>query len=420
VSEIYAQSLLNALTYARSVLQGQGYTQPSRQVIVKIAPWLTAGTQSEGFVPGIGTLGNWYMFFSDKLSDDEMRVTAAHEYFHILQKENMSAGARFVTAPTWWLEGTATWAEYLVYPDLSSYHIRIEAGGDFLHRNFSAGWGGLDANQQYATVAFALYLEEVIGGNTIKQIFGNLGVNTSFEEALTPLVGDLATFYAEFAQAYWRQNYAPAQAWNLINFIPNQRLTDAENSVSFTAGGMTSFLTKVYGTEGGLLAGASGGLLRAESMCEGEAGAVVYLLDGERSTVLASFRNEADPIPIHKLAPFSTYDLRNPLYLLFINARPQSCPVTMMFETPIVNRLIPETMSKGDVRVVTIEGGGFGEEIGTVSVSGLAATADVVSWQKNRIYVTIALADSEETGELSVRVVRAEGISSNARNVTVD
>lgn len=420
VTEAYAQKLLDALTYSMAVFDMQGYTQPSSQVIVKIAPWLTKGTQSEGFVPGIGTLGNWYMFFNDQLSDDEIRVTAAHEYFHILQKENMSAGARFVSAPTWWLEGTATWGEYLVYPDISSYQMRIEAGGDFVHRSFPAGWGSLDANQQYATVAFAIYLEKKVGGNTIQRIFGAMGVDTSFEEALTSVVGNLAPFYTQFALDYWQQNYTPAEEWNLINFIPNQRLISAETAIHFTGDRMTSFLTKVYTNQGALFAQASGGLLRAESMCAGAEGAVVHLLDGTRRTILASFRNDADPIPIHKLAPFSTYDPRNPLYLLFVNARPQSCAVTMKMETPLISGLSPTTMAKGDIRVVTIDGGGFGEEDGNVSVSGLDATAEVVSWQKNRIYVTIALNDGEETGTLSVRVVRKEGISSNAGSVTVE
>ncbi|MCL4832153.1 MAG: hypothetical protein KJZ86_06915 [Caldilineaceae bacterium] len=423
VSEAYAQKLLDALLYSRAVFDIQGYTQPSGQVIVKIAPWLTKGTQSEGFVPGIGTLGNWYMFFNDQLSDDEIKVTAAHEYFHILQKENMSAGARFITAPTWWLEGTATWAEYLVYPDIKSYHMRIEAGGDFVNIPFPGGWGSLDANQQYATVAFAIYLEKKVGGNTIKQIFGNLGVNTNLEEALTSVVGDLAPFYTEFAMDYWQQNYTPAEEWNLINFIPIQRLTSAETPIDFDGGGLTSYLTKIYSSGQGLppsFTQASGSLLRAETMCEGEAGAVVHLLNAERKTILATFRNDADPIPSHKLSPLATYDLRNPLYLLFVNARPQYCSVTMVLETPTLSTLSPSIMSKGDIKVVEIRGDGFGNEAGSVSVSGLDATAEVVSWQKDRVFVTIGLEDPEQIGTLNVRVVHAEGISSNAGRVTVE
>jgi hypothetical protein len=422
VTEAYAQKLLNALIYSRSVL-ATDYTQPSRQVIVKIAPWLTKGTQSEGFVPGIGTLGNWYMFFSDKLSDDEIRVTAAHEYFHVLQKENMSAGARFLTVPTWWLEGTATWAEYRVYPQIDSYHEAITAGGDFAHVVFPNGWGSLDTNQQYATAALAIYLEEKVGGNTIKEVFGKMGVNTSFEEALTEVVGDLSAFYTEFALAYWQQSYTPAEAWNLINFIPNQPLTQPKTAISFAGGGRTSFLTRVYASGQApppSFTQASGGLLRAESMCTGAAGAVVQLLDGERKTILASFHNDVDPIPSHILAPLATYNLHNPLYLLFINGRPETCDVTMSLETPTLTGLSPDAMSKGDIRVVTIEGDGFGSEMGSISLSGVDATTDVVSWQAHRIHVTIALTDPEQTGTLYIRVVRAEGIVSNAGSVTVE
>lgn len=90
--------------------------------------------------------------FYDEL--DDMKVTAAHEFFHAMQ----FGTPMIVDFSDWIWESTATWSEDKVYPDINQYTEYLNGSmGRFDYPESS-----LDAaDQEYGNAIFFKYLEEV-------------------------------------------------------------------------------------------------------------------------------------------------------------------------------------------------------------------------------------------------------------------
>ncbi|MDO8689771.1 MAG: hypothetical protein Q7R39_07125, partial [Dehalococcoidia bacterium] len=408
-TEAYAQKLLDALDHSRWYLKGLDYAVPSGQVIVKTAPWVTRLTESEGFAPGLGTLSNWYIFFNDKLSDDEIRVTTAHELFHVIQMENMSFLARALTVPAWWREGTGTWAEYAVYPDVKTYTDRLPAGGDFVKIGFD-DWSYLGASQQYATVAFAIYLEEKKGQGSIKQVFGRMGALTPFALALAEVTGDLPGFLTNFLKDFWMQNYGPAKTWGMDNLAPTVYLkAPATTVVNLTVPALSSGMVRVYYYEGQApnppdsFSQASGSVARMSLGC-GKTD--IYVLDASKSQ-LAKLSSEGS----HVLDRLDSYEPLSPLYFLYVNSDGLvSCDVTVVLETPSISWFYPNSIPVSQLTNVVIDGGGFGP------MEGKVTGGNVTSWSGGSITVGMTPGSA---GEQPLIVETAEGVRSNPKTITV-
>ena len=79
---------------------------------------------------------------------------------------------------------------------------------------------------------------------------------------------------------------------------------------------------------------------------------------------------------------------------------------------------VTETNGISLTRYVDVTRTGPGNLGGSANID--PAQGGVVIWQKDNVLVTIALEDPEQTGTLGIRVVRKEGIVSNAGRVTVE
>jgi DNA-binding beta-propeller fold protein YncE len=419
VSESYALRLLDALSKSVSILNGSyGYPLPSSQVIIKIAPWATAITQADGFVPNIGTLGNWYMFFNDKLDDDELKATAAHELFHVLQKEVMSTGGR-VGAPTWWLEGTAVWAEYAVFPEVTSYMQRLDQGGEFITRGMDA-WNSTPESQ-YATVGFAIFLEDQYGQGTIKRVFEQLGLTTGVETALEYAAGtSMDAIFEQFARTYLLQQRAPYDSWNILAAVSDYKLSTPENMLLNTSmPRLSARLIRAYVYPPGLaspppsFSAASGSVMRMPSSC---ANSRVRLFNGSKQALGRMFMGEVPPEQGEALARLDSYTPTQPLYALVSVLNDTSCNLALLWETPTISKIEPTQGVINQALQVTIYTSGFGPREGmTIWAGGEPMSPTFVA----RDYLEFTLPASKFAGQISIQVQHASGPSSNAVSITI-
>ncbi len=145
--------------------------------------------------------------------DESLRVTAAHEYNHVLQNGINS------TLDAWVFEATATWIEEQVYPAINDYFQYLDpwafgARDSLPLTSFVADETELN-NFQYGSAVWNFYLESRFGDDAIRDVWTQseegedgltaydraipLSAETSFSEAF----GGLATAVAE-----WRSNPA--------------------------------------------------------------------------------------------------------------------------------------------------------------------------------------------------------------------
>ena len=414
VSDTYAGELYSALDQARTSYRNLGYTMPDRQIVVKIAPWATTLTGAEGFVPQQSLFGYYYMFVNDQLTTAELQTTAAHELFHVAQSETVSW---LGSLPKWWTEGTAVWAEYNQYPSSISHVERIEYGGDFIQVPYREWSAQLTLDQAYGAAAFAIYLDEM-HDNAALGVFTGVDAFTDVYDALAAVVGDEATFYGDFAGAYWKQTYATASTWPLYRFVPEHHFTTYEHRIVYNTGGsLSSFMSNWFydgtTTPPPSYAGAGGSALRVANSCIGRS---LYVLDGDKQTTLASVvDDQVSPNGGFALDPLGTYDRQNQLYFLVINREvaDPTCALEAWLETPTIESISPTSVPAGSTTQVTITGGGFGPLEGHVS------NATVVSggWSESQITVEVS---PSSPGEVDLVVHHDIGdVGSNPAPLTV-
>ena len=413
-SEAYAQKLLEALQTARAAFEGT-YTMPSNRVIVKIAPWIAPGTR-----PGATTslLFNYHLFFNNALSDDELEATAAHEFFHVLQRKNTTLEG-YLLAPTWFLEGTATWAEYKVFPQNTTYLRSIGGYLDFPRYGFDQ-WGSMAIENQYATMAFFEYLEQEKGDGSIKEILDGLSSGQVFRVAMDLLIGDWASFYPDFAADFWMREFEPVSGWNLDASFTKIELTSAVNVlVSAQTPALSSGVIQAYWNNVKLpnppdsFQQASGSVVRATQICE-QTGVLVFD-KGKRN--LGELSGPADPQQVVSLNKLGDYIGVNGLFFLYANSQAtQSCFLTITWETPTVIQLNPGSVAKGASASIRIEGGGFGTEAGEVVTD--MGTFTPTGWATG--YVTFMMPAQSSPGAISVQVKLPSGELSNPRTLTVE
>jgi hypothetical protein len=353
------------------------------------------------------------MFINDRLTADQIKVTAAHEFFHIVQRETMAENGG--AAPTWWLEGTATWAEYAVYPSVDLYTDRLLSGGDFPNVSYGAWSGGLTLDQAYGTMAFALYMEDQYP-NAVRDVFSRLSETLGIYQAIRQVVGNDAAFYADFAKAYWSQSYGPAASWDLNAFIPTVKLADVrtsilDRSVIGLSSGMINVYYDVHTTPNPPLSfsQASGSVVRAPQTCTYSQ---IYTLDADKQELGRNFLGAVAPTLGYPMGRLITYDRANDLYFLYVNADPDnvfgSCDTQVVLESPTIDSVSPSVVTSGQTTRVTVSGSGFGPQTGTVS------QGTVVSWNENVITIDLM---PESVGDITLRVNHAVGVSSNPETV---
>ena len=164
--------------------------------------------------------------------DDALRVTAAHEYVHVLQN-----GINYF-GDLWWSEGTATYLEEQVYPDVNDYLQYVEpfAAGTGTPLTQWIGDGDL-ANYHYGTTVFHHFLAarhepEVIRDAWIASEGRETGL-VAFDRVLSLRGSSFAAEFGQFAAAVaeWRATESP--------FPDNSLYDDAARTGTITIDGPT-------------------------------------------------------------------------------------------------------------------------------------------------------------------------------------
>ncbi|MFH2025503.1 MAG: MXAN_6640 family putative metalloprotease, partial [bacterium] len=133
---------------------------------------------------------------------DGLRVTVAHEYFHVVQLGynwwesngllNSGIGDQY------FLEWSSTWFEERAYPEINDY---IQYLGDFFYNPVNSIW---DSDYAYTMGPFIYFLNNVYGQyfiqKTWEKIKGQYALQ-SLIEAVSEYGGDLATQYNNYVNA---------------------------------------------------------------------------------------------------------------------------------------------------------------------------------------------------------------------------
>ncbi|MGB9561316.1 MAG: MXAN_6640 family putative metalloprotease, partial [bacterium] len=114
--------------------------------------------------PGYIIIDNDYMGYGyDDRPIDALKVTAAHEFFHLAQF------AYDYTEDIWWMEATAVFMEEQLYPYVNDYIAYI---GDFLaHPEIPLNYANTSDNRIYGTSLFPIFLSRRFGWAIVKSIW---------------------------------------------------------------------------------------------------------------------------------------------------------------------------------------------------------------------------------------------------------
>jgi len=437
-SEAYAWVLMDALEEGWNTFSGMGFTMPSEQVYVKIAPWI-AGTSTPGLTPGIGSLFNYYIFMNNALSTETLQDTAVHEFMHVLQKTNATPDGRYMN-PVWWEEATAIWAQYVVYPSHDGYYvtdIRAGDGENFLRTPYD-NWGSLGVEQMNAIMSMAVYLQSKYGSDAVLMSFVNLqadwdvvtGVQKSIEMITSKPFDE---FYEEFAREYWLQTFEPVKSWTFIDNLPNypelnaiypKPIHDPVNTIPVgDMGQLSSRMYKIYAGGGELPESftdtlAIGSVVSIANTCTGMK---FYFFDSGKNEISdLKFEGASDP-------PFDQiyYEKRlgeltstGPLYMLAMDSSYKytaSCAPTINLEQPTITSVSPSSVQKGQTVTVAVSGAGFGTEAGQVIIGGVSVTP--ITWTSTSI--TFSWNSGSTPGSVTVAIIHKKSAMSNRKTVTI-
>jgi hypothetical protein len=134
---------------------------------------------------------------------DSLRVTAAHEFFHAIQF------AADVTEDLWFMEGSATWAEDVVYDDINdNYQYLGDSPIRFPRTSLDYDDGGFP----YGSFIFFTYAAERQGQETVRRFWDMaVGVRTSLQ-AIRAVIG--ADAWPAFFNTFGSWNTLPLHSYS--------------------------------------------------------------------------------------------------------------------------------------------------------------------------------------------------------------
>lgn len=145
---------------------------------------------------------------------DAIRVTAAHEFFHMIQ-----LGYRNIELDPidtrFWFESSATWMEDVVYDSINDYYHYL----DYFFHNIERPFYTFDGYHEYGLAVFNHMLAKKYGTGFMRQIWSEMKTSGLFEaldRSLVAVKSNLAMELAEFA--VW--NFFTAARADTTRFYP--------------------------------------------------------------------------------------------------------------------------------------------------------------------------------------------------------
>jgi hypothetical protein len=416
MTEQKALAAHEGLTMARTRFMTEGYIVPD-WTIVTLDPKLA----TEGSTSGLGRLAHWNMTLGAWQVDDDLRSSAAHELFHIIQYENMSYDARARKFQwKWWMEGTAVWAEERLFPGQNSAADWVKKGSDFIHKGIR-NYGSMTDAQAYSSAALILHLEKENEG-IVLEILQSLGLMTSPEDALRDKVGNIPKLVEEFAISYFGGVDAPYKSWDLSKafLAPRTLANPATPLIDKAMPGESAVAVRVATdptkTPPVSFNDASGSVVRATHQAILQ---TTLILDPKAETVGALIGTlvgtpQARGLVLDKA---STFTPANALTVIHVNGDPDGTVrnPNVVFEVPTVESVTPATFPYQSGVDLTLSGGGFGpSELGTDvrRVLVFFEERDAMTWAPETIVVRLP-PNTVTPMDVPIQVRNAAGVVSN-------
>lgn len=261
----YVDSTLVYLEYAWDILVNQlGYREPMSdngrgggdEVDCYIKEF---GNGSYGYSESdtyTGAPSSAYVFIDNNYIEKQyasngmagLRVTTAHEFFHIIQ-------FAYVTDYTlsWWMEQTAVWMEEQSWPDINDYLAYLR----FFFEDYQTYKTSIDSNMgnfMYGAGIWPMFLSKRFGPDIIKHSWETYGSSTSRSVSLldTVIPAGLGSAFNEFSNWCYFTNFRA----NTTDFFPDSDqfpysvileadVTESPSTVSVSSAHMTSRFTEI-------------------------------------------------------------------------------------------------------------------------------------------------------------------------------
>jgi len=161
------------------------------------------------------TNGSSFIIIRENLNDRHLKTTTVHEIFHAFQR---AFACKLTKDNWWWIEGTATWAEDLIYPKENTEQGYVES---FIPRPATSLFKN-GKNFEYGAYVFPFYLSNTYDRMVVTKIFEGCQVNSD------PLVSADKTIDGGF-----KKNWKEFTLWN-YNKKPIENYKNADQSKKFT------------------------------------------------------------------------------------------------------------------------------------------------------------------------------------------
>lgn len=164
----------------------------------------TDGTSSQGVnSPDEGSGDSSFILLREDLSPDHLKTTTVHELFHAFQRAFPWAWRKI---DLWWLEGTATWSEDMIYPKINSEQGYVVS---FIPRpQVSLNSDG--KNFEYGAYLFPFYLSRVYDRGIITKVFERCSSANDVKKSVDAVIdGGFKKNWKEFT--LWNYNQKPVE-----------------------------------------------------------------------------------------------------------------------------------------------------------------------------------------------------------------
>ena len=181
-----------------------------------------------------------FFVLNSEMSENIVKVTIAHEFFHTIQYAYFDASSIADTLwykDIWWIEATAVLMEDAVYDSVNDYT-------HFLSPFFSASYKSFeiyDGSHEYAMVIFAKYLKEKYGFECIKKSFLSFHTNanrSAFQIVDTLLKTDYNSSMQSALNEFTKWVAEPAKYFEEGNLYPSLKHFKSSDNIVFGKGGV--------------------------------------------------------------------------------------------------------------------------------------------------------------------------------------
>ena len=247
--------LADFLEEAYSKFQGMGFSYASRTKWPISVTVKDLGSEVYGFsVCSIRGDNYGYMEFNaDKMADlQDMRITAGHEFFHLVQalydSRNRFSKAKFASPHYWLDEATAVWSEEK-FSDTPNYCSPIRKGHEMAP--FSGMQAGADENAQhygYGMSAMIKYLVNRYGEGILVKMYGGIRNSAHPIRAISSSTDPFAVWWDTFLRDYvLGKVYADVSpALWLGNSSGNFEISSASDTLKTFSGSYPDLSAKLY------------------------------------------------------------------------------------------------------------------------------------------------------------------------------